>query len=349
MRSIAVLLLALATSIVLSPRVSAAQAFRTFVSAGGVDSNPCTHIAPCRTLVAAYNATLPGGEIVALNPAGYGPLTITRAITIWGNGWAGINTSSGNAITISAGPNDFINLRGLNIEGFGSGANGIVFNSGHALIIRDSLIRGFTGIGLNFAPSGQGQLYAHNLQVSEMAPAGSVGVNVTSGSTVTASLDRVDIFRLQGTGLRAAGPNVRVVLKSSSIIGAGIGVKIESGAGVSSYGLNTITFNGQDVVGGSIPQLGAVGPPGPQGSQGAQGPQGPQGPPGPPTLSVASCTSQGPSEGPFCSCSGATISRVTRVQSCQAISESGSCSGGGTSCTSGCVPKYASCCVCAAS
>jgi hypothetical protein len=34
-----------------------AQAARTFVSGSGVDTNPCSLAAPCRTLQGAYNQT----------------------------------------------------------------------------------------------------------------------------------------------------------------------------------------------------------------------------------------------------------------------------------------------------
>ena len=61
-----------------------AQAPRTFVSAAGSDSNPCSFAAPCRHFQAAVNATSLGGEVDALDPAGYGPITITQPITIEG-------------------------------------------------------------------------------------------------------------------------------------------------------------------------------------------------------------------------------------------------------------------------
>ena len=74
-----------------------AQAPRTFVSAAGSDSNPCSFAAPCRHFQAAVNATSAGGEVDALDPAGYGPITISQAITIEGQGWSYIAPpASGN-------------------------------------------------------------------------------------------------------------------------------------------------------------------------------------------------------------------------------------------------------------
>jgi hypothetical protein len=115
-----------------------AQATRTFVSAqSGSDSNPCSRSLPCRTFAFAITLTNAGGEINTLDPGGYGTVTITKSISIVSPlGEAGVLVpSGGTGITISAGANDTINLRGLIIEGGSLGAVGIKFNSGQALTI----------------------------------------------------------------------------------------------------------------------------------------------------------------------------------------------------------------------
>src|SRR5438309_10456033 len=63
-----------------------AQASRTWVSGVGDDANPCSRTAPCKTFAGAISKTAAGGEIDALDPAGYGAVTITKAITIDGGG-----------------------------------------------------------------------------------------------------------------------------------------------------------------------------------------------------------------------------------------------------------------------
>src|SRR6185503_15158587 len=69
-----------------------AQATRTWVSGVGDDANPCSRTAPCKTFAGAISKTATGGEINTLDPAGYGVVTITKAITIDGGetGLAGI-------------------------------------------------------------------------------------------------------------------------------------------------------------------------------------------------------------------------------------------------------------------
>ena len=69
------------------------MAGRTWVSGVGDDVNPCSRTAPCKTLGGAISRTDPGGEIDALDPGGFGAVTITRSVTIdggTGSGWASI-------------------------------------------------------------------------------------------------------------------------------------------------------------------------------------------------------------------------------------------------------------------
>src|SRR5262249_44137287 len=75
---------------------SATPQTRTYVSGTGSDSYPCTATQPCKTLQAALSLTVAGGEIFVLNSANYGPVTITKAVTITGEGAvAGMLSTSG--------------------------------------------------------------------------------------------------------------------------------------------------------------------------------------------------------------------------------------------------------------
>jgi len=128
-----------------------AAALRTFVSGFGSDSNTatnCSHAQPCRTFAMAYTVTSPGGEIEALDPAGYGPITIMGSVSLIGLPGAAINApSGGNGITINAGPGDVVHVQGLLIDGSGVGYNGIVFNSGGQLTITNCLVQNFFANG----------------------------------------------------------------------------------------------------------------------------------------------------------------------------------------------------------
>ena len=124
------------------------QAMRTYVSGTGKGGNPCTLANPCRTPQTALGLTGPGSEIQSLNSADYGYVTINQAVTLLGaHGATGVLAANVSGVTITTGANDIVILKGLEIDGGGSGANGIQFNSGAALNVQDSVIRGFaTGI-----------------------------------------------------------------------------------------------------------------------------------------------------------------------------------------------------------
>src|SRR5882672_11716567 len=102
------------------PVINAGTAPRTFVASTGVDSNPCSRPAPCRSFTAAVAQTASGGSVIALDSAGYGPVTISQSISLIAPPgiYAGITATSGNAITISgAAATDVVVLHGLSIEG----------------------------------------------------------------------------------------------------------------------------------------------------------------------------------------------------------------------------------------
>jgi hypothetical protein len=105
-----------------------AQATRTWVSGVGDDVNPCSRTAPCKTFAGAISKTAAGGEISVLDPAGFGAVTITKAITIDGSSageQAGILAALVNGIIVNAGVNDVVTLRNLSINGAGNGLDGI--------------------------------------------------------------------------------------------------------------------------------------------------------------------------------------------------------------------------------
>src|SRR6476660_7725760 len=128
---------------------ASAQADRTWVSGVGDDANPCSRTAPCKTFAGAISKTQPNGEIDCLDPGGFGAVTITKAIAIDCTGTHGSVLVSGtNAIIISAGAADKITLRGLAINGIGTGLVGIRFLAGAQLNVEQCAIFSFTGNGI---------------------------------------------------------------------------------------------------------------------------------------------------------------------------------------------------------
>src|SRR5579859_6501599 len=90
------------TVVLLWAGLAGAQASRTWVSGVGDDANPCSRTAPCKTFAGAISKTAAGGEISVLDPGGFGAVTITKSITLNGEGTlAGILATGTSAIVIS--------------------------------------------------------------------------------------------------------------------------------------------------------------------------------------------------------------------------------------------------------
>src|ERR1700730_15949053 len=103
-----------------------AQASRTWVSGVGDDVNPCSRTAPCKTFAGAISKTATGGEINLLHPGGFGAVTITKSIQILSQFEAGVLVSGTNGIIVNApAATDKILLEGLDIEGLGTGLDGV--------------------------------------------------------------------------------------------------------------------------------------------------------------------------------------------------------------------------------
>src|SRR5882757_8205529 len=120
-----------------------AQASRTWVSGVGDDVNPCSRTAPCKTFAGAISKTAAGGEINCIDPGGFGGVTITKAMTIdCANTEAGVLVAGTNGVTVNAGVNDVVILRGLDIIGTAvtPGLNGIRFLAGAALHVEKCTI-----------------------------------------------------------------------------------------------------------------------------------------------------------------------------------------------------------------
>ncbi|HEU4507917.1 MAG TPA: right-handed parallel beta-helix repeat-containing protein [Pyrinomonadaceae bacterium] len=265
--------LALAIFMFASVSIAQAQASRTWVSGVGDDVNPCSRTAPCKTWAGAISKTAACGEIDALDPGGFGSVTITKSITLDGTGtFASILASLTTGITINAAATDVITIRGISINGFCNGLRGInilsaktvnvedcvIFRfagngiqstdaNGLALNVRNTVIRDNTGDGINVlaAAAGPARVTLDNVRLS-----GNVnGMHARSGATVTAT-DSV-FSNNSAAGVFAdntvAASFAVVRVQRSQISGNATGVQAGSGAGVSAsvveISQNLINFN----------------------------------------------------------------------------------------------------------
>ena len=205
-----------------------------WVSGVGDDANPRSRTAPCKTFPGAISKTAAGGEIDVLDPGGFGAVTITKAITIAaeGSGEGGILAGGTNGITVNAGPNDIVILRGLQLDGGPLGTNslnGVRFNTGGVLEIQNCSIRNFTGAGwgIFFVPSAASSLFVSDTVITSNGNAagssgGGIDINPAAGGSAKASLTRVNVVNTvagipaDGTGSTAG---ISVSISDSTVAG----------------------------------------------------------------------------------------------------------------------------------
>jgi hypothetical protein len=160
---------------------ASAQATRTWVSGVGDDANPCSRTAPCKTWAGAISKTSPFGEIDALDPGGFGTVTVTKSMTIDGGPNAGgISAAGSPGITINAAATDTIVIRNLYIECLGSTActNGInVVNAKNVHVLHVDI----------------GGAFVHGVAVS---------------STTTLFVDQTNVHDVTGNGIHFAPPTI---------------------------------------------------------------------------------------------------------------------------------------------
>src|SRR5215212_5121838 len=194
--------LAIATFMFATVSIAQAQASRTWVSGVGDDANPCSRTAPCKTWAGAISKTAACGEIDALDPGGFGAVTITKSITLDGTGtMASILSSLVNGITINALSTDVVTIRGLSINGFCNGISGIRVLQAKAVNVEDCVIFRFsTGNGITVAETSDLALNVRNTVIRDNTLDG-INVTTTAG-TVKVNLDRVQLTG-NGNGIHA--------------------------------------------------------------------------------------------------------------------------------------------------
>lgn len=233
--------------------VANAQATRTWVSGVGDDVNPCSRTAPCKTFAGAISKTAAGGIINALDPGGFGTVTITKSITIGTDpGLGGILNAATNGVVINAAATDIITLKGLSIDAptnsASTGLNGVrILNAGTVNIYNSQI-----GGNQAAAPNGNGVILLNatgtvrlNIVDSTIlangSAAGSSGAGVQinptgSGSAIVSIQDTAIMNNTRGLSVDTSGTtgNVKTAVKNSSVVGNSLaGVLLISNGAIS--------------------------------------------------------------------------------------------------------------------
>jgi len=206
-----------------------AQATRTWVSGVGDDVNPCSRTAPCKTWAGAISKTASSGIIDALDPGGFGAVTVTKPITLEGNGTLASTLSSGvNGIivNITSGSNRNVVLRNILIDGSGVtlGTNGIRFIAGDSLLVEDCYITKYSGTGIDFENDlGTGRLTVRRTSIEQTLTNGILIKPAAGATAARATIENSNINNC-GTGIRAEDKSDVTVYESvvSNNTGAGV-------------------------------------------------------------------------------------------------------------------------------
>ena len=200
---------------------------RIFLSTNGNNANDCANpVTPCLTFAGALAQVNAGGEVIAEATGGYGPLSITQAVTI--SGPPGVVIYSGLEVDINA-PGATVVLRGLPLDGTGAVGRGISVTAVDTLFVENCVITGFTGTGANgrgiFFTSA-GNLFVRDTVIRKVSSA-ALQISPVTGTTAAS----IEHCRLDASedGL-VVDPGTRVTVRNTVASGnSGSGFFAENG------------------------------------------------------------------------------------------------------------------------
>jgi len=236
MKSYSLLKTLICITIIFISKSATAQATRTWVSGVGDDVNPASRTAPCKTFAGAISKTAAGGEINAIDPGGYGAVTITKSITIDGGGtFASILSAGTTGVIINAGPDGVVTLRRLNINGAGTGINGIKIVAAKKVVIEDCVLANFMLNGIEINTASACTVILNNVTIHN----GVNAVNMTNaGGTVIIDGCKLQSFSNAGVNLVSGQATVSGSNISDCVLG------VVAATGTASLSNNVISHNG---------------------------------------------------------------------------------------------------------
>jgi hypothetical protein len=190
-----------------------AQNLRSAVASTGLDSNPCTVASPCRSFTTALANTNAGGEVIALDSAGYGPFQVQGDMTV--SGAPGVHA----AVTASGGVN----------------AIGVTALLAH-IVIRNLILISNGGL-FGVSQSGGGDTYYDHLVVRGF----SAGIAIGNG---TATVDHCTVVDNATNGIQVSSFSGRVRVTVTDSLSQGNGSSGISATGSTDVGAVRCTLSG---------------------------------------------------------------------------------------------------------
>ena len=173
----------------------------SYVASYGNDANACQLATPCRSFTAALAQTQLNGQIVALDVAGYGPVTINQPVTLTAARgiYAAITGSTGAAVTIDAVGS--VVLRGLTLTGLGA-AQGIAVVNSTDVTIDHCTIAGFAAEGIAIGSGATGNVVIRDTSIDH---SGTSAIAINNAVSARVLVDRADIA---ASGLASVAPGI---------------------------------------------------------------------------------------------------------------------------------------------
>jgi hypothetical protein len=225
-----------------------AQLSQTYVTAvKGDDHRPCDFDRPCRTVDRAITQTNAKGEVIILDSGPYDPFTVSKSVTI--SAAPGVQATITVAlmpasqgpipgVTVNAGPDDRVTLRGLTINGLHADA-GVRFTSGASLAIEGCVVDGSILAGIVVAGPGTVFIKDTTVRNCSSSPFDSHGVFIyplvngvpTATTSARVTIEHSQLLNNAGYGVYAVRGS-KVTIRDSVASGNSAGFGADAIGGV---------------------------------------------------------------------------------------------------------------------
>jgi hypothetical protein len=230
---------------------------RAFVASFGVDGGNlvCALATPCRSFQVAINNVDPGGEVVVLDSAGYGAMTIGKsvAVIVPTGLHAGLTIFAGVGVTIAA-SGKVVTLRGLYLNGLG-GTGGIDISGAAEVHVENCVVAGFAQNGIYLHASGT-RMWVLDTIVREN---GNTGILIDNQGLAQRATVVVDRARLEANGVGFGGSDGGLHAASGADVTISNSVMSGNFRGVGACGYLTDQANAVVVVEKSVSTFNGVG------------------------------------------------------------------------------------------
>ena len=144
--------------------------------------------------------------------------------------------SGTNGIVVNVASTDKVLLEGLDIEGLGTGLDGVKMIGTGKLFIRNCSVRNFTGNGVNVAGTASARVFVEGSLIT----GNNVGVNVMGigGVPNSAGVEHSVIDNNTTAAVQVDGAGNAVILNASTLTGSPSSIIATDGGSVISYGNN---------------------------------------------------------------------------------------------------------------